>query len=191
MTLLMMAAASVELRAAPIVASSQDAFRVAAERVMPAVWRCLRRFGVEEQDIDDALQAVLVQLFRHWERVGSAEPAKLQSYACCVSVSVARDLARARQRSRDRALPLDDQIVDRRGSHAEHYEAIAEVDAILATMPIDRREVFVLYEIEGLTGKEIAAQLGLPEGTVASRLRTARTEFETAARRRSATGGTP
>ena len=58
------------------------------------------------------------------------------------------------------------------------------VDAILKTMPIERREVFVLYEIEGLTGKEIADQLGVPEGTVASRLRTARAEFEDAVRRR-------
>jgi RNA polymerase sigma-70 factor (ECF subfamily) len=45
-------------------------------------------------------------------------------------------------------------------------------------MSEERREVFVLYELEGLTGPEIAKHLDLPLGTVASRLKRARADFE-------------
>lgn len=57
------------------------------------------------------------------------------------------------------------------------------LDAVLATLTDERREVFVLYELEGLTGAEIAEHLGVPAGTVASRLRRARADFEAAVAR--------
>jgi RNA polymerase sigma-70 factor (ECF subfamily) len=45
-------------------------------------------------------------------------------------------------------------------------------------MSLDLRVVFVLYEIDGLRSGEIAEVLGIPLGTVASRLRRARADFE-------------
>ena len=42
----------------------------------------------------------------------------------------------------------------------------------------DLRVSFVLYELEGLSSPEIATLLGIPLGTVASRLRRAREAFE-------------
>ena len=54
------------------------------------------------------------------------------------------------------------------------------VQTILETMVPERREVFVLYELEELSGREIAEHLGVPLGTVASRLRKAREDFREA-----------
>jgi RNA polymerase sigma-70 factor (ECF subfamily) len=44
-------------------------------------------------------------------------------------------------------------------------------------MPMDLRAVFALFELEQVTMAEISVLLGLPAGTVASRLRRARREF--------------
>jgi RNA polymerase sigma-70 factor, ECF subfamily len=52
------------------------------------------------------------------------------------------------------------------------------LDAVLATLPPELRQVFVLFELEELTMREIAAALRLPAGTVASRLRRAREMFK-------------
>ena len=49
--------------------------------------------------------------------------------------------------------------------------------ALLDRLPEAQREVFILFELEQLSGEEIAAELGIPLGTVRSRLRRARDAF--------------
>jgi RNA polymerase sigma-70 factor (ECF subfamily) len=62
-------------------------------------------------------------------------------------------------------------------------EERALLDRVLDGMPDDLRTVFVLFVLEGTSTPEIAALLGLPSGTVASRLRRAREAFHDIARR--------
>ena len=52
------------------------------------------------------------------------------------------------------------------------------LDTVLESMDMDLRTVFVLFEIEELSTQEIGELLGLATGTVASRLRRARAEFQ-------------
>jgi len=54
----------------------------------------------------------------------------------------------------------------------------ARLDAALAALPVDMREVIVLHELEGLAYKEIAAVAGIPIGTVMSRLARARVRLQ-------------
>ena len=56
-------------------------------------------------------------------------------------------------------------------------------DLVLSKVDADLVEVFVLYELEGLTSPEIAGLLEIPLGSVASRLRRAREQFRAAAAR--------
>jgi RNA polymerase sigma-70 factor (ECF subfamily) len=63
----------------------------------------------------------------------------------------------------------------------KHYRSL--LDAALATLPEAQREVFVLYELEGFSTPEIADMLGVPLGTIASRLSRARSSFSKAASR--------
>jgi RNA polymerase sigma-70 factor (ECF subfamily) len=65
------------------------------------------------------------------------------------------------------------------------------LDAVLADMPDDLREVLVLAEIEEQSAPEVAAMLEIPIGTVASRLRRAREAFTKSARRVRARLGVP
>jgi len=170
---------------APALASAHplEAFRSGAEAVIPAVWRCLRRFGVQPDELDDALQTVLLGLFRNWDKLKKSSPNDLRSYACCASVGVARDFCRSRTRSTRRLEPLsleDDAHVapgEDPEARAQQREAIVILDAALRRMPDDLREVFILHVIEQLSKRELASHLGIPEGTVASRARRAREEF--------------
>jgi len=57
------------------------------------------------------------------------------------------------------------------------------MDDALESLPIELRSVFVLYEMEEMTMAEIAELLGIPAGSVASRLRRARHHFHEYVRR--------
>jgi len=68
--------------------------------------------------------------------------------------------------------------------HAESPETrferagnVALVHAVLRKMRFKQREVFILYELEGLDGGSIAEMLGIPLGTVWTRLHHARRSF--------------
>ena len=162
--------------------SSSSTFRDRAEAVSGSVWRCLRRFGVPPADVDDCFQSVLLQLHSRWDRLGLLPVQELRSYACCVAIGVARGAARSRKRTEHVSTFLAEEhpAEGTPESAAERQEDLARLDAILATLPEERREVFVLFELEGLTGPEIAEHLGLAAGTVASRLRRAREDFQAA-----------
>jgi RNA polymerase sigma-70 factor (ECF subfamily) len=79
----------------------------------------------------------------------------------------------------------------------EHRERLDELDAVLSQLPVEQRTVFVLFELEEMSGEDIATMLEIPEGTVRSRLRLARQAFaRIAAERRgdariAAVGGAP
>jgi RNA polymerase sigma-70 factor (ECF subfamily) len=164
--------------------SSASIFRERAEAVSGSVWRCLRRFGTPPSDVEDCFQAVLLQLHARWDRLEKLPVNELRSYACCVAMGVARGHLRSRQRRP--SAPLDEEDIAAEGtpeSFAQRREELARLDALLATLSDERREVFVLFELEGLTGPEIAEHLDLPAGTVASRLRRAREDFEAAVER--------
>jgi RNA polymerase sigma-70 factor (ECF subfamily) len=55
-----------------------------------------------------------------------------------------------------------------------------QLEQILDAMPLEYRVVFVMFEIEGLSSEEIAANVGAPLGTVYSRLHRARKRFASA-----------
>jgi RNA polymerase sigma-70 factor, ECF subfamily len=69
---------------------------------------------------------------------------------------------------------------------AERAQLVAEVQAVLARLPIAQREVLVLCDVEERTSAEVAGLLAIPHGTVRSRLRLARARF-----RREASGRLP
>jgi RNA polymerase sigma-70 factor (ECF subfamily) len=97
------------------------------------------------------------------------------------AVLVSKELRRKSASARER-LDLDAiaGALDARQSPEEILEERrfrALLDALLEALPSNLRQVFVLYELEGLQMIEIAKLLEVPPGTVASRLRRARAEF--------------
>jgi RNA polymerase sigma-70 factor, ECF subfamily len=141
------------------------------------MWRVARRFGLLAADADDAAQQVLLIASR---RLEDLTPGKERAFLFRVTAHVATKSNRGRLRRRevisnelDSTNVVDgdpEQLLDQR-------QAREQLDAILAAMSEDLRAAFVLFEIEGFGQREIAEALGIPEGTVASRLRRAREQF--------------
>ena len=74
---------------------------------------------------------------------------------------------------------------------AETAQALRRVQTAIEAIDPDRRGVFVLFELEGESCEQIAAGLGIPIGTVHSRLYAARREFKAAMDRIHAADRTP
>jgi RNA polymerase sigma-70 factor, ECF subfamily len=151
--------------------------QAAVEAHADFVWRSLRRLGVPQDLADDATQQVFTTYARKLELVNAgAERAFLFSTLAHVAAHVRRSLARSRE------LPKEDfdELVDpspRPDQLTEQREGRAILDELLEALPLDLRTVFVLFELEELSVPEIADLVGIPTGTVASRLRRAREEF--------------
>ena len=146
------------------------------------IWRALRRLGVGVDLADDAAQEVFMVAAR---KLQSIEPSGERRFLYGVALRVAANHRRARAANRgehdDLALleapslaPLADEIL-------EEKRLRAVLDQILESLPLKLRTVLVLVELDALTAPEVAQVLGIPVGTVASRLRRARSAFQQAA----------
>jgi RNA polymerase sigma-70 factor, ECF subfamily len=148
------------------------------------VWRSLRRLGVADENLDDAIQDVFLAVHR---RLGDFEArSSIKTWLFGFALRVARDYRRraARKGGLD---PLEGSLPDAApGPHEqlEHVESLRLIDAVLGELDDIKREVFIMSEIEQMSAPEMAEVLGLNVNTVSSRLRLARRAFEIALERR-------
>ena len=142
------------------------------------VWRTLRRLGVPRHSIEDAAQQVLLVLARRMDevRVGSE-----RGFMAATAVRVAADTRKKVARLRE---DLDPLAISETVCPAPSAEELLDqgrarelLDVVLSRMPDEARTVFVFYELEDMSTATIAELLGLPLGTVASRLRRGRQLF--------------
>jgi RNA polymerase sigma-70 factor (ECF subfamily) len=158
------------------------------------VWRNARRLGVDASAIDDVVQSVFLVVFRRLDDFEGRSSLKTWIYE--VLVRVVRDHRRTLRRKSPGTTAGDSDAsdpaelvapADLRPDHLADQAAAARlVRELLDTLDDDRREVFAMAELEGFTLREIAEVLQEPPGTIASRLRAARMDFERAVRRRRA-----
>ena len=150
------------------------------------IWRSLRRLGLPREVADDATQQVFLVAAR---RIGEIDQGKERSFLFQSALRIAMEMRRERFASQQRHEADDRVLYDQadpgpqQDASLEQHQALRQLNAVLDGMPVERRAVFVLYEIEGITMAEIASLLQIPPGTVASRLRLARDEFRSKAAR--------
>jgi RNA polymerase sigma-70 factor (ECF subfamily) len=148
------------------------------ERQFDPLWRFLRRLGIAEADVDDAIQEVILVVAR---RLDDIEEPSERSFVFSTAFRVASDMRRRTQRRREVGDALlqsmESASLDPEAS-VEHRRLQALFAQVLEQLSLELRVVFVLYELEDFTMAEIAATLGVPPGTVASRLRRGREAFE-------------
>ena len=125
----------------------------------------VRMLGPEEAD--DATQDVFV---RAWQRLAqfrgdSAFGTWLFRLGVNVMLSRREVVATRRQRHVD-----DDAVIDTLSSRDPSPELSLDFEAAMQRLPPGMRQIFVLHDIEGYKHDEIAAMLGIAQGTSKSQL---------------------
>ena len=158
----------------PLVERDPGRLRQLVDEHYDFLWRGLRRLGVPEGDVDDALQTVFVTADRKLREV---EVGRERSYLFGIAVRVASNARRTDARKRkvfDDASLDDFDVADPARDELEMRDLL---ERALEPLSMELRTVFVLFELDEMTAAEIAELLDVPLGTVSSRLRRAREIF--------------
>lgn len=160
-------------------APTMDAAAVHAKHG-PFVWATLQRLGVRDAYLDDVYQEVFIVVHKRLSSFDTSAPMPPWLFGICVRVAAAhRRRAHHRREEVTDAVHAADARSERRTPEDEANDAQSrrQLQAILDEMDLARRAIFVMFEIDELSCDEIAATLGIPVGTVYSRLHHARKEF--------------
>jgi RNA polymerase sigma-70 factor (ECF subfamily) len=157
------------------------------------VWRSARRLGVGDTAIEDFVQEVFMIVFR---RLPAFEGrSSLRTWLYGIVLRAVREYhrvtfrANARRASSSENLWQTETQADARALPDEQVaqaQAVRILEEVLDELAPERREVFVMAELEQMTIPEIASLTGEKTNTVYSRLRLAREEFERSTARRRA-----
>lgn len=148
----------------------QEAFSMLMQRHGTLVWGVCRRLLIHHQDAEDAFQATFVVLAR--KAASLRQPDQLAAWLHGVAQRTAWQISRHNRRLLPREPLLDIAVAeDQRTAWQECRQVI---DQAVARLPASLRIVFLLAQYEELTTLSIARKLGVPEGTVVSRLHRAR-----------------
>lgn len=144
------------------------------------VWRSLVRLGVPECDREDLLQEVFVVV--HRSRDAYRGTGKVTTWLYGISLRVAGTYRRRRRvRNEVPAEPANDPVEHRTPERdMDSKQRAALLRRILDRLSPKQRTVFVMFELEALGCEQIADELGIPVGTVYSRLHAARERFASA-----------
>jgi RNA polymerase sigma-70 factor (ECF subfamily) len=153
------------------------------ERHADFVWRTLQRLGVRPMDLEDSMQDVFVVVHRKLASFDGSSQVTTWLFAICMRVAAAH-----RRRAHVRREQATDTLESSASpdSHASperlaiEGEARAKLERVLDTLDLEKRAVLVMFEIEGMSAPVIASTIGVPVGTVYSRLATARSDFKKA-----------
>ena len=151
------------------------------------VWRSAKRLGVRDAALDDVVQEVFVIVHRRLEDFEGRSA--IRTWLFGITLRVARDHRRSvARKSPDGAVDPDTlhATAPGPGETMERVEAMRLLYAILDELDDERREVFVMAELEQMTMPDIATTLGINVNTAYARLRAARQAFEAALARHKA-----
>ncbi|WP_437725047.1 RNA polymerase sigma factor [Sorangium sp. So ce861] len=159
------------------------------------VWRSLRRLGVADAAVDDAVQDVFLVVHRRLAEFEGRSSMKTWLFGIVLRVARAQRRNALRRGASELAVeaPEDPEAVagpeaDQPDARTEQAEAVRIFYELLDELDEEKREVFVLAELEQMTAPAIAEVAGINVNTVYSRLRAARHDFEQAVLRHRARG---
>jgi RNA polymerase sigma factor (sigma-70 family) len=159
-----------------------EAFAELVRRHGPMVLGVCRRVLGHRQDAEDAFQAVFFVLARRAAAVRSPDGLGNWLYGVAYRTALGARRQAARRRAKEREAAVDPR--DTPAPDDPWADLRPAFDAALATLPDKYRQPIVLCDLEGRPRSEVARRLGLPEGTISSRLARARAMLRTRLARR-------
>jgi RNA polymerase sigma-70 factor (ECF subfamily) len=155
-------------------------FENIVHRHVDSAWRTARDLGVPAHEVEDVVQEVLVVIVR---RLADIDAARERAFVVATTARVVANWRRSRRR-RPEDLTESMDAIDATGlgerpglgtpeQSFERNQRLALLRRALDEMPEPQRVAFTLFELEQLTAREIAEQLGVAESAVFSRVRRA------------------
>jgi DNA-directed RNA polymerase specialized sigma24 family protein len=136
--------------------------------LMPYVARVCGAIALDRGD--DAMQETLIAVLRNLRSL--REPAALHGWVRRIAV---REAIRAARGGRED--PVDPAMLVSTSVGPVDVATVVDVRATLADLAPEQRAILVLRDVDGVSELEAARILGVPEGTVKSRLHRARSSF--------------
>lgn len=156
----------------------RDAFavlvRTHGDRMFGIARRMLRDFDLA----DEAVQQTLVKVWRELPNLHDAD--RFEAWSTRILVRACFDLSRSSRRAAIRLVPLDMAGEPATADSSETSGQRDELERAFRRLPPDQRAILVLRHYVGMAPPEIAAILGIPAGTVRSRLYYAHRELRAA-----------
>lgn len=155
----------------------REAFDELAERWHLPIWRYVRRLLGRDDEAEEVTQEVWLRILRGI--LALQEPERLPAWIFTIARRTVMDRLRVRY-AQAPLVPIEEEPSDRLGTEEPDLgwmdEEVLE-RALLELSPMER-EVLVLFHLRELTLREVAEVLGVPSGTVKSRLSRARLALE-------------
>lgn len=168
---------------APVTVTPDDAvFAAAYDAEFETVWLYLRRLGVPEADVEDAVHDVFVVAHRRYGTYDTSRP--LRPWLLGIAFRIAAQWRRRHRLEVTVPEPETERPDDARSPDelAASRQASQRLHAALARLDIDQRAVVVMHDLNGIPVPEIATSLDVPLNTVYSRLRLGRAKITAALR---------
>lgn len=173
-----------------VLAGDATAYRGLVERYQGRVYSVVYGMIRNREDATDLTQETFVRAYQNLRSFRTESSFYTWIYRIAMN-AVIDHTRRMKKRTHD---ALDEEVVvrdaggvmseghhrDSPGKNLERKELHGKLLAALETLPEDQRQAIVLREVDGLSYKEIAEVMGIPEGTVMSRLFYARKKLQTA-----------
>jgi RNA polymerase sigma-70 factor (ECF subfamily) len=143
--------------------------------LLPRLRRFAHSLSRDSADADDLTQATIERALKSRDQWQPGS--RLDSWACRIMRNLWIDTARARSRKSAREAPEEEGLnvgEDPRDSMDASLD-LHRIMAAMARLPDEQREVVALILVEGFGYREVSEMLGLPIGTVSSRLVRGRT----------------
>jgi len=163
-----------------------DAFTALAGARLVAMTRLATAILGDETEAHDAVQEALISIWRELPTL--REPDRFEAWAGRILVNACRQALKRRSRVRVREIALQPESADGPGVLVAGgpAESLGREDALnraFERLDADQRALLVMHHLEERPLAEIAAVLGIPEGTAKSRLFTARRALQNALER--------
>ncbi len=154
-------------------AGDRDAFEVIYREHSPRVYAlCLRLSGGTRAEATELMQDVFIRAWRGLAKFRG--DSAFSSWLHRLTVNAMLELRRSESRRTARVLFMDDPEEAGGVATNDSPDLQLDLERAIAALPDGARMAFVLHEIEGYQHREIAAQLGVAEGTVKAQLHRAR-----------------
>lgn len=165
------------LLAHPVADLSAQRFQSVYEAELDYVWNSLRRLGIAPAHLEDLTHDVFTTAWKKLADYDASRP--IRPWLFGIAMRLASDFRQRAWQHREVGgeeidasddAPLPDAHVERRQARAMVLEA-------LDALPLERRAIFVMHELDGIGIPDVAVALNVPLNTAYSRLRLARRDF--------------